>query len=272
LEFLVSDIISVFNLVASGYDSPGLRFFPFAADQLVFKAKIRSEQRVLDVATGTGHVATAAAQAIKAAGGRLTAIDLSTNMLDKAEKNVQKMALGNVDFHEMDAQDLEFRGKYFDAVLCGFGLFFLPDILQGLKSWKRVLKPGGKLAMSTFSATSFEPLIGQFFTDLQAITGETPEVPAQHLSNIPACQTILQSAGFESIDAHQANLGFHLASAEVWWEIVWYSGLRMSLLPLSEAEIEKLKTAHLANIQKLATEEGIYLPVDVIFSLAKKPA
>jgi len=61
-------ITNLFNLVATKYDTPSLRFFPFCADKLVDFAKIKPNDKVLDIATGTGVVALAVAQSLKGSG------------------------------------------------------------------------------------------------------------------------------------------------------------------------------------------------------------
>ncbi|HHH89737.1 MAG TPA: methyltransferase domain-containing protein, partial [Aliiroseovarius sp.] len=138
----VAETIALFDRVATGYDNPSLRYFPFCGDRIALHLQLRRGQKVLDVATGTGAALIAAAQMVGPQ-GRVQAIDLSENMLDRAEHNLRMNALNNADFHVMDARRLDFKSRYFDAVICSFGLVFLPDRAAALKEWQRVLKPGG---------------------------------------------------------------------------------------------------------------------------------
>jgi len=98
-------VSNIFNTVAEDYDSAALRFFPMTADSMVRFLKPRQDWRVLDVATGTGVLAIALAQAVNQ--GRVMAIDLSEAMLAQAEKKFKKMALENIGLLQMD--DLCFR-------------------------------------------------------------------------------------------------------------------------------------------------------------------
>ena len=116
---------AVFNRVARGYDDPALRFFPFGADRLIVRLDPDREAKILDVATGTGAVALAAAQAVGAE-GRVMAIDLAEGMLDRLQEKIVKFGIRNIDRHVMDAATLEFRRDYFDFVVCSFGIFFCP--------------------------------------------------------------------------------------------------------------------------------------------------
>lgn len=125
-------ITNVFNLVAKKYDNPSLQFFPACADKIVKLAQITPNQKVLDIATGTGMVALVAAQCLEE-GNRLQAIDLSENMINQAQSNIKNASLNNVDFHLMDAEELTFESDYFDVITCSYGLFFMPDMSAALK-------------------------------------------------------------------------------------------------------------------------------------------
>jgi ubiquinone/menaquinone biosynthesis C-methylase UbiE len=64
-----------------------------------------------------------------------------------------------VEFRLMDAEKLEFEDATFDVVFCGFAVWFLPDILRGMREMRRVLRPGGRLAFSTWAKRSHEPMM-----------------------------------------------------------------------------------------------------------------
>lgn len=158
-------ISNVFNLVAKKYDNPSLRFFPASANKIVNYIKIKPGDKVLDIATGTGMVAMAAAHCLNN-NGRVQAIDLSENILEQAQQNVKHAGLNNVDFQIMDAENLEFESDYFDAITCSYGLFFIPNMSAALKSWLRVLKPGGRLIFTSFAPSAFQPLNDIFLANL----------------------------------------------------------------------------------------------------------
>ena len=142
-------VSKVFNLVSSQYDTPALRFFSSCANKIVDDAQIKPGQKVLDVATGTGIVALAIAQAVGSE-DRVSAIDLAEKMLDQAQLNLNQAGLSNVEFHLMDGEALEFESDSFDIITCSYGLFFMPDMAAALRSWHRVLKPGGKVIFTSF--------------------------------------------------------------------------------------------------------------------------
>ena len=211
-------VLQIFDSIAPAYDCPATRFSPFCADRLVNYVKPKPGSKVLDVATGTGAVAVPFAQAIGAS-GRVTAVDFSAGMLDRAEANILKMALDNVDLHEMDAERLDFRSNYFHSVVCSYGLFFLPDMPRALREWVRVLRPGGKLAFTSFEETAFRPMLDYFIERLQAYGVELPDGPfgSRRISSLEHCRDLLHDAGLVEVAAECEQIGYHLSDENDWW-------------------------------------------------------
>jgi demethylmenaquinone methyltransferase/2-methoxy-6-polyprenyl-1,4-benzoquinol methylase len=94
--------------------------------------------RILDVCCGTGDLALAAAEA----GGRVTGLDFSAAMLERARRKSSA-----IEWVEGDALALPFADGSFDAVTIGFGLRNLPEMERGLVELRRVLHPEGRLAI-----------------------------------------------------------------------------------------------------------------------------
>jgi len=263
-------IKSIFDLVAGDYDNPSTRFFPFTADRMVDLIKATPGSKVLDMATGTGMAAIACAQTLGKQ-GRVQAIDLSDKMLDKASVNIQKTGLNNIDLHTMDAEQLEFRSQYFDAAFCSYGLFFLPDMLAGMKEVFRVLKPGGRFIFTSFAKTSFSPLVEQFQRDVEAFGVEFPKGNWLLIDEEQPCLDLLHETGFEQPQAVTEQLGYHLNNSEDWWELLWSSGYRGVLEQLAPEQLQQFKASHLSEVDKLATEKGLWLNIKTIFSMGTRP-
>lgn len=104
---------------------------------------LRPGQRVLDVATGTGKLALAAADAV-GPGGEVVALDASPRMLARARR---AEGSARVRWLEADAMAMPFEDASFDALTVGFGLRNMPDFDAALREMRRVLRPGGRLAV-----------------------------------------------------------------------------------------------------------------------------
>jgi SAM-dependent methyltransferase len=133
-----------------------VHFAPFEAHttpcaaQLVKRAGVRSGQRVLDVACGTGVVSVTAARL----GAHLTGLDLTPELLERARENA-RIAGVEIDWHEGDVENLPFSDSAFDVVLSEFGHMFAPRPEVAIGEMLRVLKPGGTIAFSTWPPQFF---------------------------------------------------------------------------------------------------------------------
>jgi len=137
------------------------------AARLVKHAGIVAGQRVLDVACGTGVVAITAARA----GARVTALDLTPQLLECARENAA-LASVEVEFHEGDAEQLPFENSSFDVVVSQFGHMFAPRPEVALGEMLRVLKPGGTIAFSTWPPDFF---VGRTFVLVSSYAPPLPQ-------------------------------------------------------------------------------------------------
>jgi SAM-dependent methyltransferase len=116
-----------------------------AAARLVKFAGVQADQRVLDVACGTGVVAVTAARL----GAKTSGLDLTPELLERAREN-SKVAGVEVDWREGDVEQLPFGNGSFDVVVSQFGHIFAPRPSLAIAEMLRVLKPGGTIAFSTW--------------------------------------------------------------------------------------------------------------------------
>jgi ubiquinone/menaquinone biosynthesis C-methylase UbiE len=116
-------------------------FMPF----LLQAAQIAPGMRVLDIATGTGLSAAAALAAVGPT-GHVSAADVSPAMAANARERLGNAPNATVSVE--DGQALSFADSSFDALLCNLGLMFFPDPVRGLSEFRRVLRPGGRVAVS----------------------------------------------------------------------------------------------------------------------------
>ena len=133
---------SMFDRIAPVYDAMN-RAMTAGLDQrwrrLAVAASVRPGDRVLDACCGTGDLALAA---VEAGAGEVVALDFSERMLERARR---KSAA--VEWVRGDVLALPFADESFDAVSVGFGIRNVADLEGGLRELRRVLRPGGRLAV-----------------------------------------------------------------------------------------------------------------------------
>ncbi|WP_167104247.1 class I SAM-dependent methyltransferase [Mycobacterium sp. DL592] len=138
---------------------------PLGAD-LVAAADIQPGQRVLDVAAGTGNAAFAAA----AAGARVIASDLCPELLAHGRSLPDRRGV-DVEFREANAEALPFGDAEFDAVMSCIGVMFAPHHQQAADELVRVCRPGGRIAVLSWTPEGF---IGQMFATLKPYVAPPP--------------------------------------------------------------------------------------------------
>ena len=253
-----------FDTVAEGYGSSGMEFFHHAAAHLPHIFKLRGDERLLDVATGTGIAATVIAPHLPR--GSVTGIDLSEGMLAQARIRAQALGLENIELHAMDMQNIGFDNAHFDAANCSFGIFFLPDMQGLLQHIAGKVKPGGLVVASSFYQGAFEPNVTLFLERIQRYGVTPPEFNWKSISTEDRFKELFTRAVLNEVRVQRHDIGYALADADAWWRVVWYAGFRGLVAQLSAAQLAEFKQEHLTEIAALKTAQGIPLNVQALFA------
>ncbi len=264
----IEKVVSVFDRASEGYDLPALRFFADSARHMVSDMRLQGREVLLDAATGTGHVALAAARALP--NGRVTGIDISDGMLRRARAKADRMGLGNISFERRDIEDTGFPERSFDIASCAFGLFFLPDMQSGLCGIFRVIKPGGTLHVTSFRSGLMEPMRGMLLARLKKLGVEPPEFSSR-LDTPEKIAALLASSGCGNIDIRSRELGYYIKDGLEWLDILRNTAFGGPLNRLSEDDRERLIDEHLKEVDSLREKDGIRLNIEVLFAQAEKP-
>ncbi|MGE5089397.1 MAG: class I SAM-dependent methyltransferase [Candidatus Levyibacteriota bacterium] len=126
------------------------RWYGEPTRQMLDLARIQPGQRILDIAAGAGEPAVSAAERV-GPGGYVLATDISEGIIELARQVAGERGLKQIETRAMDGEQLDLPDASFDAVLCRLGLMYMPHPVAALREWRRVLRPGGRVAVVVFS-------------------------------------------------------------------------------------------------------------------------
>ena len=116
-----------------------------------------------------------------------------------------------------------------------------------------------------------EPLATAFIDRIQQYGVDVPPLSWKRLDEASKHQALYAAAGISPMETQSVQVGYDLAGFDEWWDIVWFSGFRGMLNQLSASELVQFRHEHRAEIERFATDHGIWLNVEVLISVGYKP-
>jgi SAM-dependent methyltransferase len=264
--------------VARGWQSGaavrGLAYAP-ATDRMFELAQLQAGDRVLDVAAGTGETSILAAQRVGPT-GYVLATDLAASMIEVAAEDARKAGLSNVETRVMDARSLDLPSESFDAVISRMGIMLMPDRERALAEMRRVLKPGGRLAVIVWGTgeRNLGSLLPQLIARRHAAMGPpAPGGPGMFALGAPGLlERTLTEAGFRDVTVQAVPAPRRFSSSA---EMMWYLTDTSPMLrePLAKLD-ESGRAAMLAEIEDTMRQferpDGIAIPGEALVGTATK--
>ena len=209
------------------------RFAP-VVDAVMVRAAVAPGERVLDLGTGTGAVAEAAARTT-GPGGHVVAVDISSQMLALARVRVESRGCVNVTLREGRAEAIPAADHSFDVVLASLSLMFVIDRDAAAREIARVLAPGGRLVAAVWGAPEHCDIVR--FQQIAGSFAGPPPVPGVGPGALADPRTFLQQLGAAGIEARVERevLGFEFDNLEAAWDVL-ASVTTAHLAPESQAE------------------------------------
>jgi SAM-dependent methyltransferase len=224
--------------------------------------------KLLDVCSGPGVLARAATER----GAKVYALDFAEPMVAAARRNAP-----DAECRQGDAQDLPYAENTFDAVVCGYGIIHLPQPDRALTEMRRVLRPGGRVAISVWERPSPGNGFGVLMGTIKSL-GRL-DIPLPHgpdtfqFGELESVKAALAETGFVDVDAYPAPLVLRVEQPTAFMDAVLEGTVRAKALLLGQDETTLLaikKAVDEAVLKLFRSEDGFRVPMPSIVGSGTK--
>ena len=246
-----------------------------ATETMLEVARVQPGSRVLDVAAGTGESTLMVARRVGPMGYVLAA-DISGSMLNVAAEAARKEGLTNVGTRVVNAENLALDGDSFDAVICRIALMLFPNPPKVLTEMRRVVTPGGKVAVVVFSALEKNPYHGIVFGIVQRLGNIPLPAPGEPwmyaLGDPGALEDLYKQVGLLNVSVHavpiQRRFPFAADAIRTMRNSAGY--LRELMSRLKEAERERAWVEIEEQLRQFEGPNGFEVPGEVLIGVGTK--
>jgi SAM-dependent methyltransferase len=232
-------------------------------------------ERVLELACGPGSVGLAAAARV-GADGEVVISDLVPEMTAIAAARAEALGLANVSTRELDLERIAEPDGSYDVVVCREGLMLVPDPSRAAQEIRRVLRPGGRVAVAVWGPRERNPWLSVVFDVASATLGARvppPNVPHPFsLDDAGVLAEVLAGAGLSEVAVEEVPVPYDAVSADEWWErssaLAGPLAQRLAALPPQAADA--LSGRAREAIRAYETPTGLHVPGVSLVAAARR--
>jgi len=186
------------DATAPGYAQDVRQWDGFAREALRL-VPVDASSEIVDIATGPGTLTLLAAGAAR----RVTAVDFSRGMIAQLEAKAAALGLTNIETGVMNAEALALEDARFDAAYCLFAYMFFPDRAKAFRELHRVVKPGGRAIIATWSPIERRPMMQLGFEAMAYALPSMPKLAKGDLQEPSECEAEMTAGGFRDVVAQR---------------------------------------------------------------------
>lgn len=232
-------------------------------------------ERVLELACGPGGIGLVAAMRV-APGGEVVLSDVTAAMTAIAATRAAALDLRNVSTRELDLERIDEPAASYDVVLCREGLMFTPDPARAAHEIRRVLRPGGRLALAVWGPRERNPWLGLVFDAVGAQIGRPvppPGIPGPFsLGDAGLLARLLADAELSDVTVSELEAPLRAGSFEEWWTrtSALAGPLANILASLPQGATEALRARLHEAVAPYATPAGVEFPGVTLLATARR--
>ena len=224
-----------------------MNFLKPIGEAIIKALDIKSNDVVLDIASGTGEPAFSIAAIAK--NGRVYATDLSEEMLSIARTYADELNISNIEFKTANVSDLPFKNNFFDKVSCRMGFMFFPDMQLAANEMFRVCNSGGKVAISVWAApgkNDWSTTMTKALSKHIEMPKPSPDAPGMFRCAEPGViKKLFENAGFKNVKEETISGKIDFQTSQNYW---------LNRTEMSEAAISLLNKVDEVTIKKIKND------------------
>jgi ubiquinone/menaquinone biosynthesis C-methylase UbiE len=251
-----------------------MSFLKPMGDAIIKSLNIKSNDVVLDIASGTGEPALTIASLVT--NGEVYATDLSDEMLNIARTYADERGINNIEFKVADVSNLPFADNFFDKVSCRLGFMFFPDMQVAANEMFRVCKSSGKVATSVWAGpenNEWITLMSKVLSNHLEMPQPPPGAPGMFRCAKPGfIKDLLEKAGFKNVKEEILSDKINYSSVEQYWQFMTdvVAPVVNALNKTDEATRQKIKNEVFETCHKMLTDGRLIIEYSAIIISAEK--